>query len=362
MSYLTTKETREINILIINSEREELLIHPDYQRRGDIWDLGKKQLFIDSILNKYDIPKLYFHVLKGDLKKKYGEQYTYAVIDGRQRIQAIWEFIDGKFPLSDEFQLFSDKTVDAKNLKYFELAEKYPRLKRRFDAYPLPIVEVETDDPDLIEDLFSRLNEAVPLSSAEHRNAIGGPLAKLIRETADTSFFKEKVKISNKRYQHREVAARLLFIEHSLVEEKRIIDTKKIYLDAFVKKFRNKQPSQTVGLKGKIQENLDLMNQIFEDHDNLLQSQGIIPIYYLLVRELKNTKYWLKLTRDILIEFNDKVKENKENAAKNIEKANYELLDFDKMSIQGTNDAISIRERTRILRKFITGEKDLDWN
>jgi hypothetical protein len=242
------------------------------------------------------------------------------------------------------------------------LAEKYPRLKRRFDAYPLPIVEVETDDPDLIEDLFSRLNEAVPLSSAEHRNAIGGPLAKLIRETADTSFFKEKVKISNKRYQHREVAARLLFIEHSLVEEKRIIDTKKIYLDAFVKKFRNKQPSQTVGLKGKIQENLDLMNQIFEDHDNLLQSQGIIPIYYLLVRELKNTKYWLKLTRDILIEFNDKVKENKENAAKNIEKANYELLDFDKMSIQGTNDAISIRERTRILRKFITGEKDLDWN
>ena len=51
MSFLTTREIRNINVLRIYAEREELLIHPDYQRRGDIWDNTKKQLFIDSILN-----------------------------------------------------------------------------------------------------------------------------------------------------------------------------------------------------------------------------------------------------------------------------------------------------------------------
>ena len=171
-------------------------------------------------------------------------------------------------------------------------------------------------------------------------------------------FFTEKVRIKNKRYQHREVVARLLFIEHSLVANKKIIDTKKIYLDAFVKDFKKKTQKEVDILKRRTEENLQLMNEIFENNDSLLNAQSTIPIYYLIIRRLKNSKYWNRVNRDIFVEFDNKVNENKEIAALDIQKANFELLDFDRMSIQGTNDAVSIRERTRILKNFITDEKD----
>ncbi len=63
---------------------------------------------------------------------------------------------------------------------------------------------VETDDLDLIEEMFSRLNEAVPLNAAEKRNAFGGPMAKAIRDVAEHQFFNSLVAFSNRRYQHRE--------------------------------------------------------------------------------------------------------------------------------------------------------------
>ena len=49
---------------------------------------------------------------------------------------------------------------------------------------------IETNENDLIEELFSRLNEAVPLNAPEKRNAFGGVVAKSIRDLAKHSFFK----------------------------------------------------------------------------------------------------------------------------------------------------------------------------
>src|SRR5258705_12023868 len=158
-------------ILRLNSERQFINVEPPYQRRGDIWTLEKKQLLIDSILNDYDIPKLYFHTISRKQRVADGTEFDYAIIDGRQRLQTIWSFIDDEFPLAEEFVYLADETVSAGGMKYSEIASAYPRLKIRFDSFTLPIVCLETEDLDLIEDMFSRLNEAVPLSAAEKRHA-----------------------------------------------------------------------------------------------------------------------------------------------------------------------------------------------
>ena len=50
-------------IIRVNSDREHIDTSPTYQRNSEVWNLEKKQLLIDSILNEYDIPKLYFHIL-----------------------------------------------------------------------------------------------------------------------------------------------------------------------------------------------------------------------------------------------------------------------------------------------------------
>lgn len=57
-------------ILRINSEYDVININPEYQRKGGVWTRQKKQLLIDSILNDYDIPKLYFHYYNTEQKRK----------------------------------------------------------------------------------------------------------------------------------------------------------------------------------------------------------------------------------------------------------------------------------------------------
>ena len=64
MSYIETFPVQHSTILSTYSERDEIIVNPEYQRKGGVWTTEKKQLLIDSILNKYDIPKIYFHQLK----------------------------------------------------------------------------------------------------------------------------------------------------------------------------------------------------------------------------------------------------------------------------------------------------------
>jgi hypothetical protein len=279
--------------------------------------------------------------------------------NGRQRLETIWSFMDDGFPLDYDFEYLADETVNAGGMTYSKLASAYPRLKIRFDSFILPIICLETEDLDLIEDMFSRLNEAVPLNAAEKRNAIGGPMAQCIRDVADHMFFKSKVRFSNKRYQHREVAARLLFIEFSMKVNNRLLDTKKPYLDDMVREFKTGAASDLPKLRTKTTKTLNLLNAVFVDEDPLLRSQGFIPIFYLTIQAADRARKLKNFSRQKIAEFNEKVLENRKTAEEDIAKANFEWLEFDRMSQQGTNDATSIRERVKILAKFLGFTSDL---
>lgn len=362
MATLKTYPFPNSSILRLNSEKEVINIEPEYQRQGGIWNLEKKQLLLDSILNDYDIPKLYFHSLSEQQKKDSGLNFNYAIIDGRQRIEALWEFIDGKISISEDFLFQSDNNVKAGGLTYPDLAKEYPKIKIRFDSYTLPVIIVETEDIDLIEDMFSRLNEAVPLNSAEKRNSFGGPMAKTIRELTTHKFFTEQVRFRNNRYQHREIAARLLWIEECLNNQKRIIDTKKWYLDKMVEVYRDKNSSTAKVLNGCIII-LDEMIKVFSEWDSLLRAQSAITVYYLIFKTAISNNLLTNITRGNLIRFYETLNENRLLAEKDITKANYEYLEFDRMSQQGTNDASNLRERTRILAEFLKIGKThfLEW-
>ena len=65
---------------------------PTYQRLSDIWGDSKRLLFVDSLINGYDIPKMYFHDVS-ILSKLSSKRY--AIIDGKQRLNAIDDFVRG---------------------------------------------------------------------------------------------------------------------------------------------------------------------------------------------------------------------------------------------------------------------------
>lgn len=350
MSYIETFPVQHSTIIRIYSEREEILLDPDYQRMGGVWTTEKKQLLIDSILNDYDIPKIYFHAFSREQRKDTG--FAYAVIDGRQRLETIWQFIEGRFTLADDFVYQDDEKVVLARLGYSDIATNYPKIKIKFDSFVLPVVGVSTDDQDLIEDMFSRLNEAVPLNAAEKRNSIGGALVASIRELASHKFFTRNVAFGNRRYQHRETAARFLLVEESMRTVGKLVDTKKEYLDALARNYRTEKPEVVAEIFQTASGVLEFMASIFVERDELLRAQGNMVVYYLLCKSALNQGKGDEITRQALLAFRDLVRDNRMRAEENYAEAKFELLEYDRLSQQGTNDASSIRERLRVLAQF----------
>mgnify|MGYP000002908928 CR=1 FL=1 len=347
MSFITTSTLKNSTIMFLYSERERINLAPEYQRSGGVWTLQKRRLLIDSILNDYDIPKIYFHSLSAPGKPT--QEYDYAVIDGRQRMETIWSYIDGEFALSDDFEYQLDQSLNLAGLTYEDLAKSYPRIRIKFDSFVLPVVSVETDDIDLIEDMFSRLNEAVPLNAAEKRNAIGGNLVKAIRAISAVPFFEKKVAFGSGRAQHLEVSARMLLTEHSLQYDERIIDTKREYLDALAREFKNDRPTVVTKLERGVKAVLKEMSNVFMDGDPLLRAQGNMVVYFLLFRGAMYEEKLSKITRRKLLNFRDKLAENRSLAEEDFVKSDFALLEYDRLSQQGTNDASNIRERYEVL-------------
>lgn len=350
MDYIRINQLRNSSILRIYSEREQILNNPDYQRMPGIWNLEKRQLLIDTIINDFDMPKLYVHEFPEVKELEDGRKIKYAVIDGRQRLETIWSFIDGEFALADDFVFYEDTNIEANGMTYLDLSNRYPELKTRFDSHTLPIVSIGTDDLELIEDLFSRLNEAVPLNAAEKRNAMGGPMPRVISKVADHQFFTKNVPFSNQRYQHREVVAKFLL----LAQAENIGDTKKAYLDDLVRQFRkNNKKKEAVALGLTVSQTLEPMHQVFIDRDPLLKTQAMTVIYYLAFKSALEKGTVDHITREKLNQFEfDRVK-NRKVAEQEIADADYELLEFDRMSLQGSNDRVSIIFRFDVLMDYL---------
>lgn len=340
------------SVLNLYSMRESIWFDPPYQRFGDIWPLEKRQLLIDSILNGFDVPKLYFHEFF-PAKEVDGKKFKYAIVDGKQRLQSIFDFIDGRFPIGDRFELVEDPEIKPGNLTYAELAREYPTLKTRFDGFVLPIVSILTDDTELIEDMFSRLNEAVPLNAAEKRNSFGGPIPPIIREMAQHSFFVEKVPFSNGRYRHFDLIAKFLYLQH----RGQLVDTKKVHLDDFVKSQKEAADEAACrAIANGVGGILDALARVFVDRDNLLRSVGTVVLYFYLFHDAIKNDWGADITRRQLEEFELLRANNRELAEKDEERPDYNLLEFDRLT-QSPNDGVALRYRYAVLRNYVGPEE-----
>jgi len=334
-------EMADSSVLALSDIRHKVKIDPDYQRPGGVWSLKKKQLFIDSLLNGYDIPKLYFHHLTGPYENKNND---YSIIDGRQRLEAIWDFIDGRFALSEDFKFFENEEYKAAGMTFSAIEKEYPRLLIRFHARSLTVMVVTADDLDFIEEMFSRLNEAVPLNAAEKRNALGGPLPQIIRDLAAHPFLTQKVPFPSTRYRHYDVVAKLLVQENT----EDIVDTKKARLDYFVTSNKDKDRDYFKDLISKTEATLKEMCSVFSDKDPLLKSSGMVVVYYVLFsRNLVKG-----FNRQHLLAFEQAREANREAFENEQPNVNFKWIEYDELA-QSANDGAAIRERVDILAQYL---------
>ena len=184
-----------------NKKRAKIDTKPPYQR-GPVWSNSNKQLFIDSMLRGFDIPKIY-------LRKINHPQYDWEIIDGQQRLRAIWEFFGEEYCLAHD----SD-TVDGCETTSKSYGQLNDKLSDTLDMYGLSVVIIEDADDDEVEDMFLRLQNGLPLNSAEKRNAISGNMRDFIRDEAGSNkLMTESVPFGDKRYSHAEVVAQMMCIE-----------------------------------------------------------------------------------------------------------------------------------------------------
>lgn len=354
---------RHNSVGYVHGIRDQIDMNPTYQRQGAIWPVDKQQLLIDSLLNNFDIPKIYFHQFATPMTID-GRRVRYALVDGKQRLEAIWGYLDNAFPLGDDFVLFDDPQVSAAGLTYNELSQKHPELAALMNATSLDIVAIRTDDLEMIEEMFSRLNEAVPLNAAEKRNAIGGPARSAVLSLVTHEFFSKKLGFSNKRYRHYDLAAKFLlwaddpdFGTQSVPADVSVRDVKKYRLDAFFHEVKDSPQGGTRMNSASVEamKVLDSLASVFVDNDRmLLSSVSMVSLYFLLFQLRLRQKVDLPQRAD-LVEFDRVRHENRAVAEDELEPAQYNLLEFDRLA-QSPNDRSALEFRLRVLDDWLTGE------
>jgi hypothetical protein len=154
---------------------DALILEPSFQREY-VWNQPKKQQLIDSILLGIPIPTFYFSIDKnGNL----------LVVDGKQRINSILEFLEGKLSLPSSYRfLCLDK--DSKHDVHFKELES--RVKRKFEDYPLTCYLVDSSViPRFQNEIFMRVNRGGErLTIQEIRNASNvGKVTYLLNKISD---------------------------------------------------------------------------------------------------------------------------------------------------------------------------------
>lgn len=165
--------------------KEMLIVNRRYQRKL-VWSLKEKKMLVDSVLQDFPLPLF--------LLSKKGEKYE--IIDGMQRLNSIFAFIEGEFPIfvDDKEGYFDLSTLGSTKdlLDQGKLQQKIPILDRSlcvdFSNYQLAISIVETKDEEQIDEIFRRINSyGKHLSAQEIRQAGAlGRFPDLVRRLSST--------------------------------------------------------------------------------------------------------------------------------------------------------------------------------
>ncbi len=84
-----------------------------------------------------------------------------------------------------------------------------------------------------------------------------------------------------------------------------------------------------------------------------MSEPAMIIIYYLIFRSAISQGKLSFVTRQKLLAFKKLVNDNWELAQSDINKADFDLTEFERLSHQRTNEACSIKERLRILEHYL---------
>jgi len=127
-------------------------------QRNLVWDIEKKSLLIHSMIYGYAIPAMYF---------TRDENGVYDSLDGKQRSNAISEFLHDEFALSADMPTVMDENGCVEDVSEMYFSQLPEWVQDRIKDYNLTIYYYEDMTETEIREFFRRLNNGKPLSAIE---------------------------------------------------------------------------------------------------------------------------------------------------------------------------------------------------
>lgn len=167
--------------------KKQLILEVDFQRNR-VWNNKQKCELIESILMGLPLPIFYF---------KQQNNSTYVVVDGKQRLSTLFEFLNNKFTLK------SLKILRFLNGKKFgDLTEELGIYQSQLEDYQVYSHVILPPTPDkIIFDIFDRVNRGgTKLNKQEIRNALyHGRGLDMITNIAKSTEFEKATRIEHKK-------------------------------------------------------------------------------------------------------------------------------------------------------------------
>lgn len=309
---------------------------PEYQRQPNLWSTEKKALLIDSIFQNIDIPKLYFSLSSAD---------SYDVVDGQQRLWAIWDFLN---------DVYSYK-ANGKPQKFSALSVKQRNIIKK---YKLQVTVMEGADDEYLRQLFVRLQFGLLLITGEKLHAASGAMKEFVfTKLAAHKFIKDLGIHPNRRYAKETLCAQICI--NSFTREKLNSFARTRYEDLlhFFKEYGHPTGKDLEYFRSKskkISSVMDALWDTFGERTKQLKNRSYILSVYLFFEELCGDNASLSSAEKK--EFPDFVfklwKRVREEISSGFDRTNEELYRFETYLSSAPGEKYQIERRHEKLREY----------
>lgn len=185
------------NLKGMYDEKNTLSFNHPIQRQAAQWSNEQQSLLIHSMLANFPIPNVYVHKvesIEADAKGKH--VFNYSVLDGKQRMTSVFSYINGEYALSEELPEIEleGQIYDIAGKFFDDLDED---VQKEILHFRFCIQAFEDVDDETIEEIFFRLNNSTPLSTAQKtRPSMGVQNSIFVNELLESRFFREKCSFS----------------------------------------------------------------------------------------------------------------------------------------------------------------------
>jgi len=308
-------------------KNRSLIQYPEFQREPTVWNSEKKRKLIDSMLRDFDIPKLYLF--------KSGKNGQYDCIDGRQRIQAIFDFFDGYIQLDDErdWDKLSQKERD------------------KLSDYEFTIALITQATEEELRLLFLRLQLGAPLNVGEKLKAIQGDMRNFVFEHGKSHPFFQQVRIPSRRYAKETVFAQICINSFYRSLHCTFYGARYEELSAFFTQFSNLEKYQQEITR--ILLTLDKLHDCLWGNIGQLRNRAIIVSGYLFYEELLlsgNQKEIDAFPRFFMLFVETLTYQSKQGLE--YDNKYRHILDFQSYIIQAAASKTAIENRHKILQEY----------